>query len=365
MRTGEIGASADGEVHWTQVALVFGADLRDLRATDREQPISRGSPTALQDTTARQRFIGGFSEVLAVHGGWSGAASLRMDNARNLDARTLLTPATGTPSATGFPDREELVMSPRVGAVRSLPRNVELHATAYRAFRTPTMNELYRTGQVGQEITQANPQLRAERATGAEGGISWKSPLRLLALHANYFWTAVNRPVSAVLIASTPTTITNQRQNLGQIVSEGVETAAHIGEGHAIQADIGYQYAHATVTKFSANPSLVGLWIPQVPRHSFTAQLRASSARWGTLVLAERTSGQAFDDSSNQFVLRHFSELDIYGDRSLPAGFAVFVSVQNVLDRRADVARTPVLTLGTPLLAQAGVRFAWPRPSPR
>ena len=118
------------------------------------------------------------------------------------------------------------------------------------------------------------------------------------------------------------------------------------------------------MTKFSANPALVDLWIPQVPRHSFTAQVRMSRARLGTLVLAERSSGQAFDDSSNRFALRRFSQLDVYADRAFSGGVVLFVSVQNVLNQRADVARTPVLTLGTPLLAQGGVRFSWP-PQPQ
>ena len=360
VRTSEIGASTDAEMHWSQVAIVAGADVRDLRATDLEQPIAHGSVAATQDISARQRFAGGFAEALATRGPWSGAASLRVDDARNLDTRTLALSTGGNTTVTPVPDRDEVVLSPRVGLVRALPHSLDVHAAGFRAFRTPTMNELYRTGQVGQEVTQANPQLRSERATGAEGGLGWHTPRELVSLHANYFWTAINRPVSAVLVASTPTTITNLRENLGQIVSQGVETEARLGEGHALSGAIGYQYAHATVTKFSASPLLIGLWIPQVPRHSLTAQLRAVSSRWGTWVLAERASGQAFDDSSNLFVLRRFNQLDVYADRNVARGFSAFFSIQNLLNQRADVARTPVLTLGTPILAQGGVRYTWP-----
>ena len=163
-----------------------------------------------------------------------------------------------------------------------------------------------------------------------------------------------------MLIASTPTTITNLRENLGQIVSQGIETEAQIDEGRAISGSIGYQYAHATVTQFSANPTLIGKWIPEVPRHSLTTQVRMVSRRWGTFVLADRASGQAFDDSSNIYVLRRFNELDVYADRAVGRGFEALISVQNLLDQRADVARTPVLTQGTPLLVQGGIRYTWP-----
>ena len=69
--------------------------------------------------------------------------------------------------------------------------------------------------------------------------------------------------------------------------------------------------------------------------------------------------GRTRDDSSNIFQLRRFNQLDVYVDRELSHGVSVFASVQNLLDQRADVARTPVLTLGTPVLAQGGVRYTW------
>ena len=42
----------------------------------------------------------------------------------------------------------------------------------YRAFRAPTINELYRTFRVGNVLTLNNPYLNAERLTGAEAGVN-------------------------------------------------------------------------------------------------------------------------------------------------------------------------------------------------
>jgi len=242
---------------------------------------------------------------------------------------------------------------------RRLGSQVTLHATAYRAFRTPTINELYRTGQVGQQTTLANAGLLSERATGAEAGVNWTPRAGVLRLDGTYFWTEINRPVSAVIIASTATTVTELRENLGQIQSQGLELQGHLGEGHAVSLDFGYQYAHAVVTAFSAQPSLVGTWIPEVPREMATAQLRAQNRRLGLLTLAARESGRAYDGSANTYELHSFFVLDAYGERSFAPKWVAFVSVQNLFNRQIDVARTPLLTLGTPFLAQGGVRFRW------
>ena len=77
------------------------------------------------------------------------------------------------------------------------------------------------------------------------------------------------------------------------------------------------------------------------------------------MTLSARNSGRAFDDSLNTFVLHSYFELDVYGERQLGRGFTAFVSAQNLLDRRADVSRTPVLTQGIPFIAQGGIRYGW------
>ncbi|HWB32641.1 MAG TPA: TonB-dependent receptor [Acidobacteriaceae bacterium] len=354
----ELGASADATLDLSPIALVLGSDVRDIRATDFETPVSiaTGKVSGLADTSARQRFVGGFVEAVAARGGWSGALSLRVDSASNMDARTYTAP-TAIPQPTLTPDRSEIITSPRLGLLRRIGPHANIHASVFRAFRTPTMNELYRTGQVGQETTQANSQLLSERATGWELGASYEAPLATLS--GTYFWTQINRPVSAVFVSQTSTSILNKRQNLGQIVSQGTELHMDLFPRRAVSAALGYQYAHAVVTQFSAQPDLVGNWIPQVPRQSFTAQLRAAGERAGEVTLAARASGHAFDDSANTYTLRSFFELDLSARHDFGRNWSVTLLMDNLLNQRPDVARTPILTLGSPLLAEGGLSFHW------
>ncbi len=357
VKSQEFGATGDTTLRLGKFAGVAGADLRDIRATDDERPISGGLPNGDQNTTARQRFTGGFVEALGTAGKWSGAASLRVDAASDLSVIQTTAARLGTPSVTNPADRTEIVASPRLGIIRTLGSSVSLHANGFRAFRAPTMNELYRTGQVGQETTRANAGLLSERATGWEiGAQALHLPAQSL-FSATYFWTEINRPVSAVLVSQTATTITNIRENLGQIRSQGVETQLDLRQGRAVSASVGYQYANAVVTRFSAQPSLIGKRIPNVERHSATAQLRAAKQTLGELTLAARFGGKAFDDSSNIYPLSHFFELDLSGQHSFGSKLDCFFILQNLTDQRQQVSRTPVLTLGSPILAEAGLRL--------
>ena len=72
-----------------------------------------------------------------------------------------------------FPARDGTVGNFRVGARTELSDELVLKAVAYRGFRAPTINELYRPFRVGSDITEANPNLKPERLWGVEGGGEW------------------------------------------------------------------------------------------------------------------------------------------------------------------------------------------------
>ncbi|HWZ12003.1 MAG TPA: TonB-dependent receptor, partial [Acidobacteriaceae bacterium] len=339
--------------HWT---LLAGADTRDVRGTDREVPIVQGAAAGVSDTSARQRETGGYGEALFESGPWSVALSARGDRFSNLDTVRTIVDSKGGKIITSIPNRSENVGDPRLGVVRRLGANVALSASAFRAFRSATLNELYRTGQVGQEITLPNADLMSERATGAEGGVLFQLPVHNTALRASYFFTEVNRPITALTLSVTPTQIIKQRENLGQLQSQGVSLDFDSRPVNWLMLTGGYQYAHATVTQFKPQPALVGNWLPQVPRNTATAKLMLNKNAWGTFVFSARTSGRQFDDDQNLFLLHSFFRFDIYAEHDFGHHVQVYGMFDNITNRVIEVGRTPSLTLAQPRVAAIGVR---------
>ncbi len=347
------------------VTAALGTDMRDVRATDNESPVVNGVVRTPTTVSARQRELGGYGDAIWQPKDWSVSGSVRVDSFRTFDARQTI---AGTRPMM-LPEIDEVMVSPRVGLVRYLPHGVALTGTAFRAFRGPTMNELYRTSQVGQQTTIANNSLLAERATGFEFGTEF-SPMRvrdheLGRMRAAYFWTEVNRPISAVLLSQTATSQLLQRQNLGQIRSRGLMVEAQSTHWRGLDASLGYQFAVATVTAFNSNSpaqsNLTGKWIPEVPRHSVTATANYTAERVARFQLIASYSGQEFDDAQNQFRLHPYARFDVSAERRLRWGLSVFAGAQNLLDREIDAGRTPILTLASPRLVQAGMRFTFER----
>ena len=276
-----------GAVQWAQtffntLTLVAGGDIVDTRATDNETPVSNNVQGTTVSTSARQRTGGVYGEALWQPKNWSIAFSSRIDGFHIFDAKQ-----TTGPAAVTLPTTNQWPFDPRLGIVRKLGGGVSLTGSVNRAFRGPSMNELYRTGQVGSQTTFANPSLLSERATGWEAGALLERS-RLGSVRSSYFWTQVNRPIAAVALNAAGTQL--MRENLGQIVSKGVEVEADTTPFRWMSVTAGYQYANSTVTKFPANAqfpanNLVGKWTPQVARNLATVQVRMERERLGVLVL--------------------------------------------------------------------------------
>ena len=336
-----------GTVQWAQsygkVTVVGGVDVLDSRGTDLEQ-------RSEVSTSSRQRGEGVYGEVLWQPEGWSFAFSSRFDHFGSFDAKQV----GGVPPP--LPNIDENVFDPRIGVVKKVTRQISLTASGFRAFRGPTMNELYRGFQVGQQITKPNPLLKSERATGFEAGTLLDGE-RLGSVRLAYFWTQVNRPVASLTLSSTPTSTLFLRQNLGQLRSEGFSAEWSLRPVGFLTVTGGYQYANSTVTKFQTDPTLVGKWTPQVPRNMASLQMRMERDRWGVFSADLRTSGQQFDDSANQFRLAGYAQVDLYAERAFGSRFRVYGSAQNLLNQPMEAGRTPLLTLGAPRILSIGIRL--------
>jgi outer membrane receptor protein involved in Fe transport len=345
----ELGAVA----HWTQplgagLLLLAGADTHDVRVWDREQ--TYGATAALTNLHDHQRDSAGYAETMWVYRGWTITASGRFDWFQNYDGQKLLwNGSSWIPSASQPPHFDQRFFDPRVGLSRRLWNHWALSASGFRAFREPSPNELYRSTQVGNQLTTANANLLSERATGWETGVAmewhWGS------VRSSYFLTQVNRPITAVTINATSSPILLTRENLGQIESKGVSLDFELAPRRWLAVDGGYQYADATVMQGNQD---LGNWIPEVARNLATMNVRAYRPRLGTLNLQGRLSGHQYDDAANQYLLHGYFRLDAYASHDFGKRFELFTAGENLLNRQIEDSKTPTTTLGIPRVARAG-----------
>ncbi len=323
-------------------ALVGGLEARQVRGTSDELIITAGGSQPVS-AGGRQRTSGVFLEDLI-----RATPRLSLTLGGRLDL--------WTNDEERGDERDESAFSPRASLLFQATDRWAWTASAYRAFRAPTLNELYRAFRVGDVLTLANPDLDAERLTGGETGALWTGPNGRITARGTLFWMDVEQTIANVTLATQPGLITRQRRNLGRTRSRGLETEATARAGRWSLSG-GYLFTEAEVASAPGEPELAGLRLPQVPRHQLSLQLRFDDPRLASVGLQARWADGQFDDDLNQFRLGSFATVDALVSRPLGRGLSVFAAAENLFDERFDIGRTPVRTLGPPRMVRAGVRI--------
>jgi outer membrane receptor protein involved in Fe transport len=340
-------------------ALAAGLEGTRVRGESREEIVSGASRSFV--TSGGEEISGALflEDVFAAGERVTLTGTLRLDSWQNRRGRRSTSDAAGAGGVRAhFEDRNETAWSPRFSILYRAGPAVALSASAYRSFRAPTLNELYRSFRVGNVETLANEKLDAERLTGAEAGVML-SPGRFFA-RAVAFWMEIDDAIANVTLDSTPSLITRQRRNLGRLRSRGLELDVEARLGSAWKAEAGYLFADSTVASAPAAPELVGLRTPQVARHQASLEVKYEDPRVMTVAVQARWLGKQFDDDQNQLALAPFVVADLFLSRRLMPGLHAFVSAENVFDVRYDVGRTPVRTVGPPRTLRAGLRLRLP-----
>ena len=70
-----------------------------------------------------------------------------------------------------------------------------------------------------------------------------------------------------------------------------------------------------------------------------------------------RTASNEFDDDQNVLPLGAYFVLSATVSYPLPRGFDVFVQGENLTNDQYNIGRTPVVTLGQPILVRGGLRW--------
>src|SRR5262249_47859508 len=96
-----------------------------------------------------------------------------------------------------FGSHTRATFNPRLSLLYRATDWLHLRGAAYRAFRAPTLSELYRKSQVEDLQLLSNPGLSPERLNGAEVGVDLPL-LENLDIRATGYWNEVDKPITNV-----------------------------------------------------------------------------------------------------------------------------------------------------------------------
>ncbi|PKP88853.1 MAG: TonB-dependent receptor [Alphaproteobacteria bacterium HGW-Alphaproteobacteria-17] len=337
--------------------LRIGADWRRTSGRTEEDFFFSGV------TPGRHRIAGGSSDTVGTFAEWTSGDrgdgllwtfSGRLDRwwlgtgyrlERNIGGTTI--------TDLRFKAREGWEGSGRVG-VRWTSGALSFRAAAYRGWRLPTLNELYRPFRVGADVTNANEALEPERLWGGEVGADWNSGDTKLSV--TLFANRLTNAIANVTLAPN----LNQRQNLDAIDSKGVEVSAEQRIGPATLRAT-YAFTDAKVDASGAAVRLDGRRPAQIAKHGGSVSLRSNGdgpfGGFATL----RYVGKQNEDDLGLLVLRDALTLDAGLSWRLTDAISLEARGENLFDELvpAAISSAGIVERATPRTLWIGARLSF------
>jgi outer membrane receptor protein involved in Fe transport len=351
------------------VTLRLGSDVRHVSGRTQERySYVAGAPTRRRVAGGESTTLGGFLDASYEAGPLTLSAGGRLDRWTIANGSLVERPLAGGAALTdlAFSDRSGTEATGRVGAAYAAGA-VTLRAAAYRGWRLPTLNELYRPFRVGADATAANAALDPERLTGAEIGLDWR-PAAALTLRATGYWNRLDDAIANVTLANGPGTfpgvgfvsaagVYRQRRNLDAVEARGVELDGRFENG-AVSLSASYAFADARVRASGIAAALDGLRPAQTAQHQASATLAWRRGDLGAALTARYASPQ-YEDDQNSRELADALTFDAVAALPLTRSLSAEARAENIADARveAGISGPGVIERATPRTLWLGLRY--------
>lgn len=225
-----------------------------------------------------------------------------------------------------------------------------------KSWRLPSLNEYFRPFRVGNDITEANGELRPEKLYTLEAGLAFKT--KTLGLNLNAYHATLKGGVGNITIGFGPGFyplggfvpaggVLRQRANIDEVTTDGVELDMRYQQD-IFTIGVNYLYARGRVTDFDSNPDLVGKRPSQTPRHSLTVMGQiGGQEQW--VRMEGRYQGRTADDDLNERWLGDVFTVGLSAGHVWNDQISVQLRIDNIFDQRVISALSAI---GLETLAQ-------------
>lgn len=357
----DLGASLVWAQHFTGILreLSAGVDYHGIRGTDYASIFDQtGTQVRTDIGSGRQRFLGGFvqADVRPIER-LEVLLSVRYQDFLNYRGVDL------TPGGLGanVPDRHDTDIDPRLSIRYAVTNEFALRGAVYRAFRAPTLDNLYRAFAIPGGIYYGNATLRPEMLEGAEVGFDLgKGPVRF---QATAFASRIKDLITTRNLADAELPsgffFGGRLINAGRARSRGVEAELDWRMSSSLSATVAYTYADSVVTQNPEDLASVGVQQAAVPKNRVSAGLDWVGPYGIKLSPRIRYVSRTNGDSDGLLHTDPHFITDLAGSVPLARGVEAFLQIENLFDRRYvgtnDGYSAPLY--GTPLTAIGGIRI--------
>jgi outer membrane receptor protein involved in Fe transport len=352
----------------SEIDFRIGADVRFSSGDSKELfSFVSGVPTRRRISGGDTSTAGLFTEATLRSGPAMLSAGARIDHWAISDGR-LIERTLANASVTRddrYDGRGGWLPTARLGAAIDVTQSTKLRLSAYRGWRMPTLNELFRPFRAGSDATAANPELKPETLSGVEAGVDFQRGG--FDFSATVFLNRLHDAIANVTLGHGPGTFPGvgfvagdfrQRQNVEAIEVHGLEATGRYRTG-LWTLDLGASLTDAMVNANALASALDGLRPAQTPKLA-----AAASVTWErngrAFALELRHVSSQFEDDLNNGKLRPATTVNAFVAWPLSTKVQLIARGQNLLDEviEATINDDGSIERGSPRTFWVGMRLS-------
>lgn len=303
---------------------------------------------------------------------WNVVLGGRWDQIKSSDGRIAeFDQATGElNSETVSPEETKTAFSPSLGVVFHASEMISLRGGAYKAFRAPTVSELYRTTG-SSTVNSGNPDLSPEELVGGETGFNF-NPNSFFSAKVTGFWSEVDGTITlkTIGVAEDSATVIDpcglipedgtcrQQNNVGTLRTRGVEFEFQVLPHPFWSLSGSYIYDDAEMIE-SPDLNIEGNRIRHVPRHHVVLGASFDKPSFFAAHIQGRYVGERFENDVNDLPIDEMFVVDFQVSRKISQWAESFISIENLLDEEFEVRPTSrgQTEIGMPRMIHGGLRI--------
>lgn len=378
--TDSIGADLQLSVRPGRHELAFGGDVRWTEGEVDELSVWNGSRFTVDGQSGGTQTLAGLyvQDLVPVGERWTVYGALRWDRWESADGfvRSSDAETNARLETELFSTRSGSVVSPSLGATARVGDRSLIRFAAYGGFRAPTLNELYKPVIGPSGKIASNPGVAPEDLRGLEVGWSFQ-PRVSSEIGVTVFRAEVEGLIQNVTIGDAgdePEVIPpcgevaagltcRQRQNVGEMRSQGVELSARHEFRGGYRLRLSGLVQDAEIVSSPAQPQLEGKRVQQAPDWVGTLSFGGPLTERGSFNVSYRMVSDRFDDDLEEDYVGETRSLNLVLGWRLRQGLDASVQVVNALDRENPVGLNGgQTTVGPPRLVALTLRWVGGRP---
>lgn len=238
-----------------------------------------------------------------------------------------------TPIETDYEDSTLTAFNPKLSALYHLSDTTTLRGSIGKAFRAPTLNDLYSTFVWGSSVWAGNPNLGPETVVSYEIGLDQQ-----FGNNADLSMTIYRNNAEDFIGFITPDPVGNpyykEKQNIGAVSTQGIELDLkyRLSEWWSLSASATYN--RSLVEEYAANSSIEGNYLPETPKHKATISLGYNNPAFLTGKMTMRYVGDRYSDDANteNKMYENYTVVDLHLAKGLSKTYSISLDVNDLFN---------------------------------